>query len=84
MNEYKITRQAVDTDWTAVAGAPAREMDLYTPAGDDWNLHSFEHGEKLVVAVWVRAKRHGMSDVYSHAEGGQAPVKTIADMPEPK
>jgi hypothetical protein len=92
MLEYKITRQAVDSDdhWVAVPGAPARENELFPPAGEEWSLHSFEHGDKQVVAVWTREKRlHAMSEVYSHSEaqGGSAahsPVKTIADIPVPK
>jgi hypothetical protein len=92
MLEYKITRQAVDGDdkWVAVPGAPARENDLFPPAGEEWALHSFEHGDTQVVAVWTREKRlHAMSEVYSHSEGQagnavQPPVKTIADIPEPK
>jgi hypothetical protein len=88
MIEYKMTRQAVEGDWGAIEGAPAREMDLYPPAGEDWSLHSFVHGRTEVVAVWAREKRaHAMSDVYSHSDapaGAQAAVKTIADMPEPK
>ena len=89
MNEYKITRQAVDMEWPAVRGASAREMELHPPSGDEWILHSFEHSDAQVVAVWERLKRpHAMSAVYSDAESeGDAamhkPVKTIADMPEP-
>ena len=90
MIEYKITRQAVDMEWALVQGAHAREMDLHPPAGDDWTLHSFEHSPTEVVAVWERQRRaHAMSDVYSHSESqdstaAQPPVKTIADMPEPR
>ena len=87
MNEYKITRQPVDMDWAVVPGAEAREMALHPPSGDEWTLHSFEHSESRVVAVWERPKRaHAMSEIYSHPESehetGQ-PVKTIADMPKP-
>jgi len=89
-HEYKMTRQAVDMDWPTVAGAQARELELHPPAGEGWSLHSCEHGPVQVVAVWQREKRlHEMSDVYSHSvedapTGGQAPTKTIADIPEPK
>ena len=84
-----MTKQAVDTEWTAVVGAPAREIDLHPPAGEGWVLHSCEHGPAQVVAVWTREKRpHQMSEIYSHPEGhapsGVAPVKTVADIPEPK
>ncbi len=89
-HEYKMTRQAVDKDWAAVEGAPAREMDLYPPAGEGWSLHSWEHEPAQVVAVWAREKRvHEMSEIYSHSDANaatavQAPVKTVADIPEPK
>jgi hypothetical protein len=87
--EYKMTRQAVDTVWTAIAGATAREMDLHPPSGEDWSLHSFEHGPDQVVAVWMREKRpHEMSEIYSHPNANSSasapsPVKTVADIPEP-
>lgn len=92
MNEYRITRQAVDTDekWQPVPGAPVRELELHPPAGDDWSLHSFEHGPTQVVAVWTRSKRpHAMSGVYSHpdpqtTDGRPSPIKTVADIPTPK
>jgi hypothetical protein len=89
MMEYRMTRQAVEQEWTAVEGAPAREMELHPPAGDEWTLHSFEHGQSQVVAVWVRQKRlHEMSEIYSHSEvnaaaAAHAPIKTVADIPEP-
>ena len=83
MKEYKITKQRVEGDWAAVEGAAARQIDLHPPSADEWTLHSFEHAASEVVAVWWREKRHGMSDVYSHAEEVQPAVKTIADMPEP-
>jgi len=92
MLEYKITRQTVGSEdtWVAVPGAPARESDLYPPAGEDWTLHSFEHGDTRVVAVWTREKRlHAMSEIYSHSDAqgvsaAAAPIKTVADIPEPK
>ena len=92
MLEYKITRQAVGAEdtWIAVPGAPARESELHPPTGEDWSLHSFEHGDTQVVAVWTREKRlHAMSEIYSHSDApgvqaAPAPVKTVADMPEPK
>ena len=89
-HEYKMTRQAVDMDWAPVEGAPAREMELHPPAGEEWALHSCEHGTAQVIAVWVREKReHEMSEIYSHSDVNtqtavQAPVKTVADMTEPK
>ncbi len=88
MIEYKITRQAVDMEWTPVHGAPARELQLHSPTGEDWTLHSFEHSEARVVAVWERQQRpHPMSNVYADPEtlgtGAPAPVKTIADIPKP-
>jgi len=89
MIEYKITRQAVDMEWGTVSGAPAREMELHPPAGEDWTLHSFEHSAAQVVAVWERQRRaHPMSEVYSHPDGdgstAKQPVKTVADMPIPR
>ena len=90
MIEYRITRQAVDGDdgWAAVAGARARELELHPPAGEEWSLHSFEHGPDQVVAVWTRQKRpHAMSAVYVNSDAPAAaepsPVKTVADIPEP-
>ena len=87
-HEYKMTRQAVDQDWAVAAGAQAREMELHSPAGEDWELHSCEHGPTQVVAVWVREKReHEMSEIYAHSDEnatGQSAVKTIADIPVPK
>jgi hypothetical protein len=87
MIEYKITRQAVDVEWAPVQGSPAREIELHAPSGEDWTLHSFEHSDSRVVAVWEREKRsHPMSEVYSHPEGqdpGTTPVKTVADIPKP-
>ena len=85
-----MTRQTVGQQWTPIAGAPAREMELHAPAGEEWSLHSFKHGETEVVAVWVREKRlHEMSEIYSHSDANTAnaahsPVKTVADIPEPK
>lgn len=77
-------------DWAAVPGAPAREMELYPPAGEDWTLHSFEHSPAQVIAVWERKRRpHVMSEVYSHPAGSDdstiapSPVKTVADIPKP-
>ena len=91
MLEYKITRQAVDTEWAVVPGTAAREVELHPPAGDDWTLHSFEHAPEQVVAVWQRPKRpHPMSEIYATtdkagtASGAPRPVKTASDMPEPK
>jgi hypothetical protein len=90
MLEYKMTRQTIDTEWKPIEGAPAREMELYPPAGDEWSLHSFEHGPAQVVAVWVREKRlHEMSEIYSHSDASastaaRTPIKTVADIPEPK
>lgn len=88
MNEYKITRQPADAEWAAVEGAPAGEMDLHPPHGEDWTLHSFANSSSQILVVWQRPKRtHAMSEVYSHAGGSEAtgaePVKTIAAMPEP-
>jgi hypothetical protein len=90
MIEYRITRQAVDgqESWTAVPGAPARELELHSPAGEEWSLHTFEHGQDQVVAVWTRQKRpHAMSAVYVNSEAPasaeQSPVKTMADIPVP-
>lgn len=88
MIEYKITRQAVDVDWAPVQGAPAGELELHPPAGEDWTLHSFEHSESRVVAVWQRTRRpNAMSEIYAHPEGEapghKAPVKTVADIPKP-
>ncbi len=87
MIEYKMTRQAVDMEWAPVKGAPAREMALHPPAGDDWKLHSFEHSAAAVVAVWERPRRaHEMSEIYSDAENPsapQSPAKTISEIPEP-
>lgn len=90
MIEYRITRQAVDVQesWAAVPGTPAREIELSPPAGDEWSLHTFEHGQDQVVAVWTRPKRpHAMSAVYVNSEATvpaePSPIKTVADIPEP-
>ena len=87
MIEYKMTRQAVDVDWTPVQGAPARELDLHPPSGEDWTLHSFEHSDARVVAVWERKRRaHAMSEIYAHPESTDPThqhVKTTADIPKP-
>jgi len=86
MLEYKMTRQAVDMDWAPVQGAAARELELHPPSGEDWALHSFEHSEARVVAVWSREKRpHTMSDAYAHPDSpSTGHTKTIADMPVPR
>ena len=88
MNEFKITRQPVeDNQWAVVQGTSARAIELHPPEGDDWALHSFEHGQDQVVAVWTRAKRpHAMSEVYAHShehDNTQSAVKTVADIPVP-
>ena len=89
MNEFKITRQPVEDKekWAVVQGTSARALELHPPEGEDWALHSFEHGQDEVVAVWMRAKRpHAMSEVYVHPheqETTQPSVKTVADIPVP-
>ena len=90
MNEFKITRQPVEdkNQWAVVQGTSARALELHPPEGEDWSLHSFEHGQDEVVAVWTRAKRpYAMSEVYAHSheqDTAQAAVKTVADIPLPK
>ncbi len=83
-NEYAQTYQQTTTN-------PDAPLALKAPGGEDWQLHSWQHGPTngWMTVVWQREQhRNAMSDIYSHSEGrapaaGQ-PVKTIEDMPEPK